>query len=150
MTFDARSHRRGDARRWLVLYDADCGMCKWLLALLLRWDREARLRPLALQRAEADRLLADLALAERMASWHLVSADGRHWSAGTALPRVLALLPAGGIPAAMLDRMPRITDRGYWWVAAHRGTLGRLVPSEAKRRATRLIERRGREEELGA
>lgn len=135
---------------WVVLYDADCGFCRWSLGLLLRLDRRHRLLPVKLATPRADELLSDLTHDQRMASWHLVSADGRHWSAGTALPRVLALLPAGGIPAAMLDRMPRITDRGYWWVAAHRGTLGRLVPSEAKRRATRLIERRGREEELGA
>jgi predicted DCC family thiol-disulfide oxidoreductase YuxK len=25
--------------RWIVLYDADCGFCNWLLAWLLRWDR---------------------------------------------------------------------------------------------------------------
>ena len=142
MSFDARSGRRGDARRWLVLYDADCGMCKWLLALLLRWDREARLRPLALQRAEADRLLADLALAERMASWHLVSPGGERRSGGAALPVLLRLLPAGRPAAAVLDRSPRLTERGYRWVADHRSQLSRLVPAGAKRRAAQRIERR--------
>ena len=42
--------------RWLVLYDADCGLCNWLLAGLLRWDRAARLHPIALGRPEADDL----------------------------------------------------------------------------------------------
>ena len=45
---------------WLVLYDGDCGLCKWLLAGLLRFDRAGRLRPLALQRPEAEALLADV------------------------------------------------------------------------------------------
>src|SRR5213595_137897 len=58
---------------WAVIYDADCGFCKWLLAGVLRWDRAARLRPLALQRPEAGDLVADLTPAERMASWHLIS-----------------------------------------------------------------------------
>ena len=146
MSFDARSNRRRDAHRWLVLYDADCGMCKWLLALLLRWDREARLRPLALQGAEADRLLADLALAERMTSWHLVSPDGERRSGGAALPALLRLLPAGWPAAAVLDRSPRLTERGYRWVADHRSQLSRLVPAGAKRRAAQHIERREHEE----
>ena len=46
----------GDGR-WFVLYDADCGLCKWLLAGLLRWDRRERLRPLPLDDPEAARLL---------------------------------------------------------------------------------------------
>ena len=53
---------------WLVLYDADCGFCKWALAGVLRWDRAGRLRPIALQRPEADELLAELSGEERMRS----------------------------------------------------------------------------------
>jgi predicted DCC family thiol-disulfide oxidoreductase YuxK len=146
MSLDARSHRRGDARRWLVLYDADCGMCKWLLALLLRWDREPRLRPVALKGAEAHRLLADLAPAERMASWHLVSPDGERRSGGAALPALLRLLPAGRPAAAVLDRSPRLTERGYRWVADHRSHLSRLMSAGAKRRAAQRIARREHEE----
>ena len=41
-------------RRWPVLYDAVCGFCKSLLSGLLRWDRAARLHPIALQRSKAD------------------------------------------------------------------------------------------------
>src|SRR3989440_3637163 len=145
MTFDAHSHRRRDARRWLVLYDADCGMCKWLLALLLRWDREPRLRPVALQGAEAQRLLADLAPAERMASWHLVSPDGERRSGGAALPALLRLLPAGRPAAAVLDRSPRLTERGYRWVADHRSQLSRLVPAGGKHPAAARLERCGHE-----
>jgi hypothetical protein len=44
-------------RRWAVLHDADYGFCIRLLSVLLRWDRGARLRPIALQRPEADDLL---------------------------------------------------------------------------------------------
>ena len=41
-----------------VLYDADCGFCRWCLAQLLRLDRHGRLRPVALQDPEADLLLS--------------------------------------------------------------------------------------------
>lgn len=122
-------------RPWIVLYDADCGLCKWLLSLFLRWDRAGRLRPLALQRPEADKLLADLTPEQRAASWHLVSPAGRRDSAGAALVPLLRLLPGGGVPAGALARTPRVAEGGYRWVADHRAGLSRLVPARSKRRA---------------
>jgi len=127
---------------WIVLYDGDCGFCKWLLAGLLRRDRAARLRPLALQEPEAAELLADLAPAERLASWHLISPGGERRSGGAAAAPLLRLLPRGRTPAAALERLPRLTDRGYRWVAEHRTQLSKLVPSGAKRRASEQVERR--------
>lgn len=127
---------------WVVVYDADCGFCKWLLSALLRWDRAGRLRPLALQRPEAADLLGDLAPAERMASWHLISPAGERHSGGAALPPLLRLLPAGRLPAAAFARFPGPTDRGYRWVAEHRPQLSGRVPASAKRRAGRRVLRR--------
>lgn len=132
-------------RQAIVIYDRDCGFCRWSLGLLLRADRHRRLRPLALGTAQADELLADLEPHERAASWHLVAPDGRRESAGAALPRVLELLPRGGAPAALFERFPDATARGYQWVADHRSQLSRLLPSSAKRRATALIAARSRE-----
>ena len=87
--------------RWTVLYDRDCGFCRWSLAQLLALDRRRRLRPVALGTPEADALLADLTPEQRAASWHLVSPDGRRWSAGAAAPPLLRLLPGGRLPAAV-------------------------------------------------
>ncbi|HEY3728239.1 MAG TPA: DCC1-like thiol-disulfide oxidoreductase family protein [Solirubrobacteraceae bacterium] len=129
---------------WLVCYDHDCGFCRWSLALLLLLDRDRRLLPVKLSSPQADRFLGDLTDEQRMASWHLVSPDGRRWSAGSALAPVATLLSGGSGPAALLRRAPRLADRGYEWIAAHRGPLGRWLPSRAKRRATRLIESRSR------
>src|SRR5256885_17202077 len=92
---------------WVVLYDADCGFCRWSLGVLLRLDHRHRLLPVKLATTRAQELLSDLTHDQRMASWHLVSPDGRRWSAGPALPRGLRLLPGGGLPAAALARMPR-------------------------------------------
>jgi len=110
---------------WRVLYDADCGFCKRLLGGLLRWDRDDRLTPVALQSAEADALLADLDEGERMASWHLIAPSGERTSGGAALPPVLRLLPGGRAPAAVFARFPRLTERGYRWVADHRSLFSR-------------------------
>jgi len=127
-----------DGRDWTVLYDAECGLCRTLLAPLLRWDRQGRLRPLPLQSAAADALLADLAPEQRLSSWHLVSPSGQRRSAGAALPPLLRLLPSGRAPAALFARFPAATERGYRLVAAHRTGLGRLVPARLKGRADYL------------
>jgi predicted DCC family thiol-disulfide oxidoreductase YuxK len=130
----------------VVLYDTDCGFCTWLLACLLRWDRERRLRPIALQRPEAGALLAELEPAERMASWHLIPPGGERRSGGAAVAPLLRLLPGGRVAATAFARFPGLTDCGYRWVAAHRSQLSRWVPKRAKERASELVRRReGRE-----
>jgi predicted DCC family thiol-disulfide oxidoreductase YuxK len=114
--------------------------------LPVRWARSAvigALRPLPLGTAEADRLLADLAVEQRNASWHLVDDAGRRNSAGAALAPALSLLPGGRIPASLVARMPHITERAYRWVADHRGLLGRFVPERARRWADRVIAAHG-------
>jgi predicted DCC family thiol-disulfide oxidoreductase YuxK len=130
--------------RWLVLYDGDCGLCKWLLAGLLRWDRTQTLHPIALQRPEAAELLKDLPPEERMASWHLITPGGERYSGGAALPPLIGLLPKGRPVAALFAAIPGTTDSGYRWVAEHRSLLSKLVPSRAKRAASELVRRRER------
>jgi predicted DCC family thiol-disulfide oxidoreductase YuxK len=127
----------------IVIYDPDCGFCRVSLALLLSWDRAAALHPLPLGTPEADRLLADLSEDERNASWHLVLDDGTRTSVGAAFAPALRLLPGGRVPAALFARFPRATERGYRWVADHRGALGRFVPARARRWADRVIAAHG-------
>lgn len=131
--------RQGSA---IVLYDRDCGWCRWTLAKLLAWDRDARLRPVALQDGESDRLLADMAPAERMASWHLVRPDGRRFSAGAAFPPLLALLPGGTPLARIAQALPQATECGYGWVAKHRSPLGRRLRRSWIERADERISAR--------
>ena len=128
-----------ESRVWTVIYDGDCGVCATLMALLLRADRDGRLRPLALRTPHADALLSDLPPAERDASWHLIDPGGRRESAGAAAAPLLDLLPLGRAPAALLRRFPRQTERVYRAVADHRSAIGRWVPSSVKRRARRAV-----------
>jgi predicted DCC family thiol-disulfide oxidoreductase YuxK len=126
---------------WTLLYDADCGFCRATLAGLLALDLRKRVRPVAIQSPEGSALLADLDRAERLASWHLLSPEGARFSAGAGAPPLLRLLAGGRVPAALLAAAPGPTDRAYRWVADHRSTLSRLLPSGAKAAATGRIER---------
>ena len=135
---------RADERRWAVLYDADCGFCKWLLSGVLRWDRAARLQPIALQRPEANDLLSELTPVDQRASWHLISPNGVRRSGGAAVTPLLTLLPGGRLPAAGFARFPGLSDRGYRWVAEHRSQLSRWIPSSAKRHASQRVQQRER------
>ncbi len=128
-----------------LLFDAECNFCAWSVAPLLRWDRARRLRPLAIQSEEGQRLLADMPPEERLASWHLVTADGRH-SAGAAFPHLFRLLPGGRPIAALTAAAPRLFGRAYRWVADHRSRLSDLVPAGSKRRAWRRVTERGAEQ----
>src|SRR5207302_10011663 len=68
----------------VVLYDAECGFCKWSLDKILAWDRAQKLRPVRIQSEEGERLLAEADPEARLDSWHLVTSDGRLFSAGAA------------------------------------------------------------------
>jgi predicted DCC family thiol-disulfide oxidoreductase YuxK len=131
-----------DANGWRLLYDQDCGFCRWSLAHVLALDREHLVRPVALGTPEADALLHDLTPEQRAASFHLVSPDGRRASAGAAAPPLLRLLPRGHVVAALLAAAPHTTERAYRFVADHRSWFGRLVPDSAKARADEVIRRR--------
>lgn len=122
------------SERATVLYDDDCGFCKRLLSKFLAWDRDRRLRPVALQDPEAGRLLGGMPQERRMESWHLVTPDGTVRSGGEALAPLLQMLPGGGPVAAVVARTPRLTDRSYRWVAANRSALSRRWPGRERGR----------------
>ena len=125
-----------------VLYDRDCGFCRWSVGRLLAWDRGGRLRPVAIQSDEGERLLADLAPAQRLASAHAIDAAGRRTSGGDALAPVAEVLPGGRPLAAVARRAPGLARACYDAIAARRPLLGRLVSDRAKERADRRIAER--------
>jgi predicted DCC family thiol-disulfide oxidoreductase YuxK len=115
-----------------VLYDRDCGFCRWSMDKILAWDRRRRLRPVPLQSHEADALLpAGMDPQTRLGSWHLVTEDGQVHSAGAAAPHLFRLLPGGRPLAALATTFPRTTQRIYGWVTRHRDGLARMVGAKA-------------------
>jgi predicted DCC family thiol-disulfide oxidoreductase YuxK len=117
--------------RDVVLYDGECGFCKWSLDKILAWDRARRLRPVPIQSEEGARLLAAIEPAVRLDSWHLVTSDGELYSAGAAAAPLARLLPGGRPLAAILAAFPRTTERGYRFVAEHRDRWARLLGIDA-------------------
>jgi predicted DCC family thiol-disulfide oxidoreductase YuxK len=132
---------RAMSRRATLLYDGDCGFCRWSIARVLRRDDRQSLRPLAIQSPEGERLLASVPVDERLESWHLVSADGRLFSGGAVFAPLSELLGHPG-RARLLARVPGPTNRAYRLAAGRRGTLGPLIPRAAKARANDLIRAR--------
>ena len=133
----------GPADRAVILYDADCGFCRWTLGKVLAWDRGGRLRPVALQDGEATELLREVPEERRMESWHLVGPNGRVESAGDALATLFRLLPGGRPLAALAARAPAASRIAYRWLADRRTAFGRFVTKGARGRADRRIRGRG-------
>lgn len=115
----------------VVLYDRDCGFCKWSLNKILAWDRTKRLRAVPIQSEEGDRLLAGVDPDVRLDSWHLVSGDGRLFSAGAAAEPLARILPWGRPLAAAFRAFPRLTESAYRYVAGHRDRWARLLRIDA-------------------
>lgn len=114
-----------------VLYDRDCGFCKWSLDKMLVWDRARKLRPVPIQSDEGQRLLASVPEERRLDSWHLVEPSGAVRSAGDAAAPLFDLLPGGQPLAAAARAFPGATERTYRAVADNRDRLARLLRIDA-------------------
>jgi predicted DCC family thiol-disulfide oxidoreductase YuxK len=114
-----------------LLYDEDCGFCRWSAERLRRWDRRGSLRFVPIQSAPGLSALSSLGPDARLDSWHVVGADGRLWSGGDAIPVLLRSLPGGTPIAVLAAAAPGPTDAAYRWVATQRGRLGRLLGQRA-------------------
>ena len=119
------------ATQSVLLYDEDCGFCRWSLDKILAWDRGKRVCSVAIQSDEGSRLLAPIAPDARLDSWHLVRADGRLFSAGAAAEPLALLLPGGRPLAALFAAFPGVTERAYRFAARHRFWLARVLRVDA-------------------
>jgi predicted DCC family thiol-disulfide oxidoreductase YuxK len=117
------------SERARILYDPDCGFCRWTLAWVLRWDRRRRLEPVPIERPED------------LDSWHF-ERGGRRWSGGMAFAPLLEELPGGRLLAPLARRLEWLLVPGYQWVAEHRSALSKLVPARSKGRADLVLKGR--------
>jgi len=127
-----------------VLYDRECGFCRWSVAVLLRLDSRGMLDPVAIQSPEGQRLLAPLAEELRLASAHAVDASGNVRSGGDAAPLIATSLRGGGALSALAGASPPLTRAAYRFTAGNRTRLGRLVSPARRTAADRTLAERTR------
>ena len=131
----------GRPARLTVYYDADCGFCIWSVAQLLRLDRARRVTPAAIQGA-TDTDLAGIPAERVLSSFHARADGAAPVSAGAALTAVLSTIGPLRPLGRLSSRVPRWTDRAYFFVADRRGRWARLIPEASKRRARTTVRER--------
>ena len=117
----------------VLLYDEDCGFCRWSADKVRRWDRDERVRIVPIQSREGDALLGHLDRPARLASAHVVARDGTVHSAGALAEPLLRELPGGRPLAAIAHTFPRTTDRLYRLIARNRVRIGGWLGEDACR-----------------
>jgi len=113
----------------VLLYDADCRVCRFTARIVVRLDRSEELAVLPLQDPEADPLLASLPEGERLATWRLGRPDGSLTGLGAGAPELLAAMRFTRPLGRVLALVPvGARDAVYRLVARNRGRLGRALP----------------------
>jgi predicted DCC family thiol-disulfide oxidoreductase YuxK len=115
----------------VVLYDEDCGFCRWSADKVVRWGRRGGVRARAIQSEQGGALLKDVPESRRLDSWHLALPGGRLRSAGAAVAPLAHRLPGGAPIAALAETFPWATDRLYRLLARNRTRLGKVVGARA-------------------
>jgi predicted DCC family thiol-disulfide oxidoreductase YuxK len=123
----------------IVLYDADCGFCRWATAWAIRRDRRHVLVAVPIQSPLGCELLVDIVPSDRLRSAHVVRDDGSRRSGGAAAADVLSVLPPTRALGRLTRSLPRTTALLYGVVAARRVSFGRLIGKQARRRADDLL-----------
>jgi len=127
------THVSGRSGSLVVLYDAECGLCRDTVRQLRRWDREARLEFVPLEEAGStgrpllERLAAEGRLAEEL---HVVDeATGRVAAGGNAALAIIDALPGGWLlrPWASLPPTAAAADVVYRVAARHRHSLAWMM-----------------------
>ena len=129
-----------------VLYDRDCGFCRWSVAQLLRLDHHGALEPVAIQSQIGGELLESVPVELRLESAHAVTASGQVFSGGDAAPVIAAHVSGGRLLRPLAAAFPPLTRAGYDMVAANRATVGRLVSKRSRDAADNLLAERTRDQ----
>lgn len=115
----------------VVLYDADCGFCTWVVDRIAARVGAGVVEIVPLQAERADTLLDGRVTEEaKWESWHLVQPDGSVHSGGAAIPLLLRHVRGGRTIGRLTARFPRATDAAYRLVARNRDRLGRVVHAD--------------------
>jgi predicted DCC family thiol-disulfide oxidoreductase YuxK len=124
----------------IVLYDDDCGFCRWSMAWALRHDAGRRLVAVPIQSLLGAELLVELDEHERLRSAHVIDEHGARRSGGAAAADVLGALAPTRVLGRLAKGVPVPTSLLYGFVASHRHGFGRFVGTSARRHADELLD----------
>jgi predicted DCC family thiol-disulfide oxidoreductase YuxK len=124
----------------IVLYDADCGFCRWSMAWAMRRDHRHLLVSVPIQSPLGSELLVDVVPSDRLRSAHIVRDDGCRRSGGAAVADVLSVLPPTRALGRLAHSLPRTTALLYGVLAARRQSFGGLIGQQARQRADDLLQ----------
>ena len=122
-----------------VLYDTDCGFCRWSVAALLRLDSRGLLEPVAIQSARGETLLAGIPEHLRLASAHCCTPDLKVLSGGDAAAPIAERFAWGKPIVWLAASAPGLMRFGYEAVSSRRSTFGRWISAERLAAADRVI-----------
>jgi predicted DCC family thiol-disulfide oxidoreductase YuxK len=109
-----------------LLFDDDCGFCRLAAKLAMRLDDDDRLRAVAIQSEEGQRLLTEVPEERRLDTMHLLTPGGHVLSGADAAAPLSRLLRGGHVPSRAMRRFPDQTALLYGFLARHRGKLGKI------------------------
>lgn len=92
----------------------------------MRLDDDQRLRAVAIQSEEGQRLLTEVPPERRLDSFHLLTPGGTVLSGPEAAAPLTRLLRGGHVPSRAMRRFPDQTARTYRFISRHRGKLGKV------------------------
>ena len=113
-------------RRWVVLWDGECGFCRRSVEWVLGRDRAGLLAAAPYQNCRG--WLPEAILERSEEQVHLRSPGGRYWGGGAAAIRLVGLLGHPLLERALgLPPLRTAVGLGYRWLARHRSRLGRWI-----------------------
>jgi predicted DCC family thiol-disulfide oxidoreductase YuxK len=117
----------GPGREYTVVYDGYCNVCKRLVGLLDKWDRNRILEVVPSQKAGIPARFPWIPTRAYTESVQVIrSSDGKTWQGAAALEQILDILPKGKFLSWVfsIPFIRPLAEKLYRWFARNRYRLG--------------------------
>jgi len=117
----------GADRRYTVIYDGNCGVCRRSVESLARWDRNRDLEIIPSQAPGVSERFPWIPPRSYVESVQVIrTSDGRTWQAAAALEELLNVLPKGRLVSWLfgIPFVRPLADKFYRWFARNRYRMG--------------------------
>lgn len=114
-------------RAYTIVYDGFCNVCKRLVGVLERWDKDQTLEVIPSQKAGVGARFPWIPARAYTESVQVIRAsDGKTWQGAAALEQILDILPKGKFLSWVfsIPFMRPLAEKFYRWFARNRYHLG--------------------------